>query len=70
MNRRNGPRYQRVLAIRVVFFLTGAIPKGLILREKNGVCVCVSIVLSKFDCRLFLEFVVVMTCMQNDFETD
>ena len=31
INRRNGPRYQRVLALRA--FLTGAIPKGLILRK-------------------------------------
>ena len=30
LNRRNGPRYQRVLAL--CAFLTGVIPKGLILR--------------------------------------
>ena len=35
INRRNGPRYQRVLALCV--FSTGVIPKGLILRN---VCVC------------------------------
>ena len=32
INRRNGPRYQRVLAL-CAFFLIGAIPKGLILRK-------------------------------------
>ena len=31
INQQNGPRYQRVLAL--CAFLTGAIPKGLILRE-------------------------------------
>ena len=39
INRRNGPRYQRVLAF--CAFLTGAIPKGLILRIfLFDVCVC------------------------------
>ena len=40
INRRNGPRYQHVLAL--CTFLTGAIPKGLILRRKKkfDVCVC------------------------------
>ena len=33
INRRSGRRYQRVLAL--CAFLTGAIPKGLILRKKN-----------------------------------
>ena len=35
INRRNCPRYQRVLALRA--FLTGTIPKGLILPK---FCVC------------------------------
>ena len=39
INRRNGPRYQRVLALRA--FSTGVIPKELILKENlvHGVCV-------------------------------
>ena len=45
INRRNGPRYQHVLAL--CAFSTGVIPKGLILR-KFGVDVCVCFVLCKF----------------------
>ena len=39
INRRNGPRIQRVLALRA--FSTGVIPKELILKENlvHGVCV-------------------------------
>ena len=61
INRRNGPRYQRVLALRA--FLTGAIPKGLVLR-KLGVCVaCVCLVIYQFVsglivCVFLREFVV------------
>ena len=38
INRRNGPRYQRVLAL--FAFLTGVIPKGLILRKFCVWCLC------------------------------
>ena len=38
INRRNGPRYQRVLALRA--FLTGVMPKGLILRKFCVRCLC------------------------------
>ena len=41
INRRNGPRYQRVLALCVFFFfLTGAVPEGLILRKFCVCCLC------------------------------
>ena len=47
INRRNGPRYQRVLAL--CAFSTGVIPKGLFLRKKNVVVdVCVCFVLCNF----------------------
>ena len=38
INRRNGPRYQRVLAL--CAFSTGVIPKGLILRKVCVRCLC------------------------------
>ena len=38
INQRNGPRYQRVLALRA--FSTGVIPKGLILRKFCVRCLC------------------------------
>ena len=38
INRLNGSRYQRVLAL--CAFLTGVIPKGLILRKKFVCCMC------------------------------
>ena len=38
INRRSGPRYQRVLALGA--FLTGVIPKGLILRTFCVRCLC------------------------------
>ena len=38
MNRRNGPRYQRVLAL--CAFLTGVLLKGLILRKFCIRCLC------------------------------
>ena len=39
INRRNGPRYQRVLVL-CAFFLTGVIPKGLILQKFCVRCLC------------------------------
>ena len=57
-NRRNGPRYQRVLAL--CAFLTGVVPKGLILRKMFVRCLCIFCIffffLSKFVCRT--DFVV------------
>ena len=38
INRRNGPRYQCILAL--CAFLTGAIPKGLVLRKFCVRCLC------------------------------
>ena len=52
-NRRNCPRYQRVLAF--CAFLTGAIPKGLILR-KFCFDVCVCFVMCRFASGLILCF--------------
>ena len=52
INRRNGPRYQRVLTLRA--FLTGVIPKGLILRKFCVRCLC--FVLGKFVSGLILWF--------------
>ena len=41
INRRNGPRYQRVLALRVFFvFLTGVILRGLIVGKFCVRCLC------------------------------
>ena len=42
----NGPRYQRVLAL--CAFLTGVIPKGLILRKFCVQCLCIFFFLCKF----------------------
>ena len=53
INRWNGPRYQRVLAL--CAFLTGVIPKGLILRKFCVRC-CVRFVLCKFVSGLILWF--------------
>ena len=53
INRRNGPRYQRFLAS--CAFLTGAMPKGLILR-KFVFDVCVFFVLCVFVSGLILWF--------------
>ena len=40
INRRNGPRYQRVL-LALCAFLTGVIPKGLIFRKFCVRCLCI-----------------------------
>ena len=57
INRRNGPRYQRVLAL--CAFLTEAIPKGLILRKFCVWCLCIfcfMLVCVRTDFVLFLFF--------------
>ena len=53
INQRNGPRYQHVLAL--CAFLTGVIPKGLILK-KIAFDVCVCFVLCKLVSGLILWF--------------
>ena len=58
INRRNGPRYQRVLVLCFfvfLFFLTGSIPKGLILRKFCALCLCM-FCLCKFVSGLSLWF--------------
>ena len=54
INRRNGPRYQRVLDL--CAFLRGMILKGLILQKKNVFDVCVCFVSCKFVSGLALRF--------------
>ena len=55
INRQNGPRYQRVLALcAFFFFLTGAIQKRLILRNFFVFDVCVCFVICKFVSGLIL----------------
>ena len=55
INRRNGPRYQRVLALCAFFFVIGVIPKGFILRNFIfDFCVC--FLLCKFVSGLILWF--------------
>ena len=53
IDRRNGPRYQRVLALCVL--LTGVIPKGQIFRKCCVRCLCI-FCLCKFESGLFLWF--------------
>ena len=53
INRRNRPRYQRVLALCTFFFLTGAIPKGLILWKFCVSCFCI--------------FCFIWVCVRTDF---
>ena len=54
INQRNGPRYQRVLALHA--FSTGVIPKGLVLRKFCVRYLCMFFVLCKFVHRI--DFVV------------
>ena len=57
INRRNGPRYQRYLAL--CAFLAGEIPEGLILsKEVFGVCVCFLYICVRTDFAVFGYFVV------------
>ena len=73
INRWNGPQNQRVLALCV--FLTGAVPKGLIIKKKTCVwCLCMYVLFcvnlcQDWFCR-FLRICGLMTCVKIDLETD